>query len=77
VDILKQRKEQGPRSIVYNEAEIQNIFTLFDLKGEGHITKSQCIEALKALANSEFHFSKAQEANIPDKVELYSFMKLW
>ena len=30
VDLLKQRKEQGNRSIVYNEAELQNIFTLYD-----------------------------------------------
>ena len=39
VDLLKQRKEQGSRSIVYNEAELQNIFTLYDLKGAGHISK--------------------------------------
>ena len=44
VDLLKQRKEQGSRSIVYNEAELQNIFTLYDLKGAGHITKDQCKE---------------------------------
>lgn len=72
VDILKLRKEQGNRSIVYNEAELQNIFTLYDLKGAGNITKSQCKEgkrisfisnyiriALKTLANSEYHFTKA------------------
>jgi len=39
VDMLKQRKEQGNRSIVYNEAELQNIFTLYDLKGQSHITR--------------------------------------
>ena len=44
VDMLKQRKEQGTRSIVYNEAELQNIFTLYDLKGAGHISKEQCKE---------------------------------
>jgi hypothetical protein len=44
VDLLKQRKEQGSRSIVYNEAELQNIFTLYDLKGAGHISKEQCKE---------------------------------
>ena len=59
VDILKQRKEQGSRSIVYHEAELQNIFTLYDLKGAGHITREQCREALKTLANSEYHFTKA------------------
>eukprot|EP00350_Pseudokeronopsis_sp_OXSARD2_P007412 CAMPEP_0170556208 /NCGR_PEP_ID=MMETSP0211-20121228/15769_1 /TAXON_ID=311385 /ORGANISM="Pseudokeronopsis sp., Strain OXSARD2" /LENGTH=131 /DNA_ID=CAMNT_0010866395 /DNA_START=21 /DNA_END=416 /DNA_ORIENTATION=- len=76
VDILKQRKEQGSRSIVYNEAELQNIFTLYDLKGSSHISKDQCKEALKTLANSEYHFTQAQEANIPEKVDLFTFMKL-
>lgn len=87
--MLKQRKEQGSRSIVYNEAELQNIFTLYDLKGAGHITREQCKEgklynfyvnewclAMKTLANSEYHFSKATEANIPDKVDLFTFMKV-
>ena len=32
--------------------------------------------ALKTLANSEFHFTKAQEANIQEKVDLFAFMKL-
>ena len=85
--MLKQRKDQGSRSIVYNEAELQNIFTLYDLKGAGHISKDQCKEgnthlyiyngiALKTLANSEYHFTKAQEANISDKVDLFTFMKV-
>ena len=32
--------------------------------------------ALKTLANSEYHFSKVTEANIPEKVDLFTFMKL-
>lgn len=76
VDLLKQRKEQGSRSIVYNEAELQNIFTLYDLKGAGNISKDQCKEALKTLANSEYHFTKVQESHIPEKVDLFTFMKV-
>ena len=59
IDQVKIRKENGTRSIVYTDQELQNIFTLYDLKGAGHITKEQCREALKTLANSEFHFTKA------------------
>ena len=44
VDILKQRKLNGNRSIVYGDQELQNIFTLYDLKGNGFITKEQCRE---------------------------------
>ena len=46
----------GNRSIVYGDTELQNIFALYDLKGAGFITKEQCREALKTLANSEFHY---------------------
>ena len=56
---IEQRKAHGPRSIVFSDSELQNIFTLYDLKGMGQITKEQCREALKTLANSEFHFTKA------------------
>lgn len=38
-------------------------------------TKTSCV-ALKTLANSEYHFSKAQESHIPDKVDLFTFMKV-
>jgi hypothetical protein len=38
-------------------------------------TKLWCI-ALKTLANSEYHFSKATESNIPEKVDLFTFMKV-
>jgi hypothetical protein len=49
---------------------------LYDLKGLGQITKEQCREALKTLANSEFHFTKAQDTQIPAKVDLFTFMKV-
>ena len=32
--------------------------------------------ALKTLSNSEYHFTKAQEASIPQKVDLYQFIKV-
>jgi hypothetical protein len=49
---------------------------LYDLKQSGNISREQCREALKTLANSEFHFTKAQEASIPSKVDLYQFIKI-
>ena len=36
--------KNGTRSIVYTEAEMQNIFTLYDLKNSGNISKDQCRE---------------------------------
>ena len=80
IDILKQRKLNGNRSIVYSDPELQNIFTLYDLKGQGYITKEQCGEALQTLSNSEFHYQKAAEKvaepSMPDKIDLFGFIKL-
>ena len=75
IEQLKNRKVQGNRSIVYHDSELQNIFQLYDLKGQGFISKEQCREALKTLANSEFHYQKAQEINLTEKVELFGFIK--
>merc|ERR1712079_328026 len=76
VQQIEARVKNGTRSIVYTEAEMQNIFTLYDLKNSGHITKEQCRKALTTLANSEFHFTRAQEASIPTKVDMFTFMKI-
>lgn len=32
--------------------------------------------ALKTLSNSEYHFTKAQEATLPQKIDLFTFMKV-
>ena len=74
IEMLKQRKEHGPRSTIYSEAELQNTFLLFDLKSDNYITKDKCIEALRTLATSEFHFDKADSDMIPEKVDLYTFI---
>ena len=55
IDILKQRKMNGNRSIVYSDTELQNIFALYDLKGAGFITKEQCREG-KLTLNIHHHF---------------------
>ena len=44
VQQIEARVKNGTKSIVYTEAEINNIFTLYDLKNSGHITKEQCRE---------------------------------
>ena len=66
----------GNRSIVYSDPELQNIFTLYDLKASGYITREQCREALQTLSNSKFHYQKAAEFTLPDKVDLFAFIKL-
>ena len=41
-----------------------------------HLDTLTNLKALKTLANSEFHFTKAQEAVIPTKVDMFTFMKI-
>merc|ERR1712166_820009 len=49
IDVLKQRKLNGNRSIVYSDTELQNIFTLYDLKGAGWISKDNAKKLLRPL----------------------------
>ena len=76
IEALKQRKQQGTRSQIYTEKELSNIYSLFDLRNQGFITQQQCQEALKSLANSEFHYQKASDTKIPEKVDKPTFLKL-
>lgn len=41
---LEHYKKQGLRGGVYTEAEIINVFNLFDLKKEGVISKDRCVK---------------------------------
>lgn len=44
IEQIQERKKHGSRSIVYTDTELQNIFTLYDLKASGVITPDQCRE---------------------------------
>ena len=41
-----------------------------------NLTTLSLYVALKTLSNSEFHYEKAKETNIPNKVDLFTFMKV-
>ena len=43
------KKDQGLKSGIFTEAEVQNVFNLFDLKKEGHISKERCIKGKETL----------------------------
>ena len=50
---------------------------LYDLKNAGLINNNeQCREALMNFVNSEFDFTKAQEAFIPTKEEMITIMNI-
>ena len=51
---IESRIKNGTRSIVYTEAEMQNIFTLYDLKNSGNISKEQCREGKYQNVSSRF-----------------------
>lgn len=39
---LKLKKEQGFKTGIFSHEEIDNVFTLFDLKKDGYIGKAAC-----------------------------------
>ena len=77
IEQLKLKKKQGQKYTIYSESELENIFKLFDLRENGHISKEQCKKALSTIAHSEYHYKKIQDKDIPDKVNVKAFLKLW
>ncbi|KAL4475415.1 hypothetical protein ABPG72_022050 [Tetrahymena utriculariae] len=73
---LKLKKEQGFKTGIFSDEEIDNVFTLFDLKKDGFIGKEACKDALKTLASSEYQFNEIDEQNIPEKVDAATFTRL-
>ncbi len=86
-DFLTVKKEQGARSGIFTESEVQNVFNLFDLKKEGIISKDRCIKgkihfvyfnlAIQTMANSSYQVNQTEAESIPDKVDANQFCKLW
>ena len=52
IETLKQRKVNGNRSIVYTDSELQNIYSLYDLKGSGFISPEVCKEGKYILSTA-------------------------
>mgnify|MGYP003343530410 CR=1 FL=1 len=50
---IRYLNKKGFKTGIFGKEEINNIFTLFDLKKDGYISKAQTKEALKTLASSE------------------------
>lgn len=76
IEQLKIKKEQGLNSGIFTLQEINNVFNLFNLKKEKHISKDRCIKAIQTMASSSFQFENAELEKIPDKVDNYEFIKL-
>lgn len=46
IERLNIHKEQGLKCGIFTEAEVQNVFNLFDLKKEGFISKERAIKGI-------------------------------
>ena len=63
---------------VFTVEEIENIFSLFDLKQEKQISRLKCREALKTMANTQKQMELAEDSEkIPKTVDLATFKSLW
>ena len=62
---------------IFTETEIENIFNLYNLKGDGSITKENAMQALKCIAHSEADIKAISEfKNWPGSVSLDNFKEM-
>lgn len=61
---------------MFVKEEIENIFTLFDLKKDGYLGKQTCKDALKTFATNEYIFSEIDDEQIPERSDLDTFKLL-
>lgn len=74
---LRRRQETGPAGhVVFTEQELRNVFTLFDLRQEGNLNRSQCKEALKTIAHSVQQHSRVEALKVPELVDVLNFRNL-
>jgi len=76
IEQLAMRKDPAEKTGIFTESEVQNVFNLFDLKKEGHISKERCIKAIQTMASSSFQFASVELQDIPEKVDSFQFSKL-
>ncbi|KAM3145124.1 hypothetical protein pb186bvf_002799 [Paramecium bursaria] len=72
IEQLKVKQKHGFKSGLFKHEEIENIFTLFDLRREGWISREQALEAFKTIAASQ----SQQPQNIPEKVTKKDFIQI-
>ena len=77
IEQLQVRKKHGAAGhVVFTEQELDNVFTLFDLKQEKKLTAEQTKEALKTLAHSSFQTSQIEQLSVPEAVDRETFKNL-
>jgi hypothetical protein len=77
IEKLQIRKKQGAAGhVVFTEQELDNVFTLFDLRQEKKLTATQTKEALKTLAHSSYQTSQIEELGMPEAVDRETFKSL-
>jgi len=77
IEQLQIRKKQGTAGhVVFTEQELDNVFTLFDLRQEKKLTADQTKEALKTLAHSSYQTGQVEELRMPEAVDRETFKSL-
>ncbi|CAD8086325.1 unnamed protein product [Paramecium sonneborni] len=71
IEQLQLKQKFGFKTGLFKREEIDNIFTLFDLKQDGWISRKQAIDAFKVMAASQYQLK--DESIFPEKVTKKQF----
>ena len=75
---LKLREERKTHTLpIFNEKEIENIFHLYNLKGDGLLKKNSVKQALRCVAHSEADMSKIDNMDsVGEFIDMNTFKNL-
>ena len=78
IEQLQLRLERKSATLpIFTEAEVENVFNLYNLKGDGHITRENAVQALKCIAHSDQDVQTiAAHKHWPEEVSVQAFKEL-
>ena len=76
IDELTRRKTEGTEAGVFEQRELDAVFSLADLMGSGLISDVQCKQALLSLASSKKQYDAIEASTPPKEVDRKTFVGL-
>merc|ERR1712224_453799 len=76
IEELTRRKTEGTEAGVFEQRELDAVFSLADLMGAGLISDVQCKHALLSLASSKKQYDAIEASDVPKEVDRKTFVTL-
>mmetsp|Transcript_28172 Transcript_28172/g.62138 ORF Transcript_28172/g.62138 Transcript_28172/m.62138 type:complete len:139 (+) Transcript_28172:42-458(+) len=75
VEELRKRSTQGAEAGLFDNREIDAVFSMADVMQKGIVSEIVCRDALRSLANSKYQFDEVANLQIPAEVDSQTFRK--